>query len=85
MISSAEVAVGTLVLQKQKEKTISPRLLELRKKIQDEDYIDNAILRIAQVISRKLVENPEELKMSNCETLWTSSSSVHNQFALTTC
>jgi hypothetical protein len=65
MISSAEVAVGTLVLQNQKEKTISPRLLELRKKIQDEDYIDNAILRIAQVISRKLVENPEELKMSN--------------------
>ena len=65
MISSAEVAVGTLVLQKQKEKTISPRLLELRKKIQDEVYIDNAILRIAQVISRKLVENPEELKMSN--------------------
>ena len=52
-------------MQKQKEKTISPRLLELRKKIQDEDYIDNAILRIAQVISRKLVENPEELKMSN--------------------
>ena len=61
MISGAKAAVETLVLQRQDEKTISPRLLELRKKIQDEDYIDNAILRIAQVISRKLVEQPEEL------------------------
>lgn len=65
MISGAKAAVETLVLQRQDEKTISPRLLELRKKIQDEDYIDNAILRIAQVISRKLVEQPEELKMNN--------------------
>lgn len=65
MISGAKATVETLVLQRQDEKTISPRLLELRKKIQDEDYIDNAILRIAQVISRKLVEQPEELKMNN--------------------
>lgn len=44
---------------------LSPKVIELRSKIHDEDYINNAIQRIAQVISRKLVENPEELKLSS--------------------
>ena len=34
-----------------------PKILELRKKIQDETYINNAIDRIAVVISRQVVEN----------------------------
>lgn len=44
---------------------MSPKVIELRSKIHDEDYINNAIQRIAQVISKKLVENPEELKLSS--------------------
>ena len=35
----------------------SARVLELRAKIRDNDYIDNAIQRIAQVISNRLVDN----------------------------
>lgn len=59
MISEAKTV--TLVLEKEKEETetISPRILDLRNKIQDESYINNAIQRIAQVISRKLVEEPD--------------------------
>lgn len=53
--------VEVLVIDKPQSVTISPRLLELRKKIYDEEYLDNAIQRIAQVISGKLVENSEEL------------------------
>jgi len=34
----------------------------LRRKIQSQDYLDNAIQRIAQVISNHLIEDPEELK-----------------------
>lgn len=36
---------------------VSPKVLELREKIRDNDYIDSAIQRIAQVISNRLVEN----------------------------
>ena len=50
----------TLVLEREEE--LSPRLLELREKIHDKDYLNNAIFRIAQVISRKLVEDPDELQ-----------------------
>ena len=62
MVSSASSST-TLVLEKTEEEQLSPRILELRKKIYNEDYINNAIQRIAQVISNKLVENPEELKL----------------------
>ena len=41
---------------------LSSRILELRKKIQNQEYIDNAIWRIAQVISCHLIEDPDELK-----------------------
>ncbi len=61
MVSSASSST-TLVLEKTEEEQLSPRILELRKKIYNEDYLNNAIQRIAQVISNKLVENPEELK-----------------------
>lgn len=61
MISNRRQATATLVLEKT-DNCLDPRLLDLRKKIHDEDYVNNAIQRIAQVISRKLVERPEELK-----------------------
>ncbi len=35
----------------------SDKVLELRKKIRDENYMDSAIQRIAQVISNRLVDN----------------------------
>ncbi len=38
----------------------SPRVIELRKKIHDEEYVDYAVQRIAQVLSRKLVENESQ-------------------------
>ena len=39
----------------------SDRVLELRKKIHDSEYIDFAVQRIAQVLSRKLVEDSEHI------------------------
>ncbi|MBD5399153.1 MAG: hypothetical protein HDR51_01755 [Treponema sp.] len=61
MISNRTQTTRTLVLDRGKN-TLSPRLLELRIKIHDKEYVNNAIQRIAQVISRKLVEEPEELQ-----------------------
>ena len=48
-------------MEKTKEQKLSPRILELRKKIYDQEYLDNAIQRIAQVISGKLIETSDEL------------------------
>lgn len=62
MISGASTAATTMVLEKE-EVVLSPRILELRKKIHSEEYLENAIQRIAQVISSKLVENSDELKL----------------------
>ena len=59
----ASSAAATMVLEKTAEADLSPRILELRKKIQSSEYIDNAIMRIAQVISNKLMENSDELKI----------------------
>lgn len=52
---------ATVVLEKHDESELSPRILELRKKIQDSAYLDNAVQRIAQVISRRLVEEPDSV------------------------
>ena len=52
----------TLVLERQTENDLPPRILELRKKIQSQEYLDNAIQRIAQVISNHLIDDPDELK-----------------------
>lgn len=60
MISGSRQATDTLVIESH-EDALSSRLLDLRVKIHDEDYLNNAIQRIAQVISRKLVEDPDEL------------------------
>ena len=54
--------VQTLVLEKQVETDLPPRILELRKKIQSQEYLDFAIQRIAQVISNHLIDDSEELK-----------------------
>ncbi len=40
--------------------TFSPRVMELRKKIHDAEYVDYAVQRIAQVLSRKIVEDSEQ-------------------------
>lgn len=63
MISGATSSTATLVMERTGEQELSPRILELRKKIHSEEYLENAIQRIAQVISTKLTENPEELKL----------------------
>lgn len=64
MISGGtSTATATMVLEKTDDSNLSPRILELREKIHSEEYLENAIQRIAQVISKKLVENPEELKL----------------------
>ena len=54
---------GTTVMDRAEDTKLSPRLLELRVKIYNEEYLNNAIQRIAQVISKKLVENSEELRL----------------------
>jgi len=60
-VSSTLSGSSTIVLEKTDDSGLSPRLLELREKIYNEEYLNNAIQRIAQVISRKLVETPDEL------------------------
>lgn len=45
-----------------KKQEASARILELRKKITDQTYLDNAIQRIALILSRKLVEKPKGQK-----------------------
>ena len=52
----------TLVLERTETVDLSPRILELREKIQNQEYLDNAIQRIAQVISNHLIDDPDELK-----------------------
>lgn len=54
-----------VALKEEPVEILSPKVIELRSKIHDADYINNAIARIAQVISKKLVENLEELKLSS--------------------
>lgn len=39
----------------------SPRVMELRTKIRDAQYVEYAVQRIAQVLSRKLVDDNEQL------------------------
>jgi hypothetical protein len=59
--STSIAATDVLVMDENKEQKLSPRILELRKKIYDQEYLANAIQRIAQVISGKLIETSDEL------------------------
>jgi len=43
--------------------TFSPRVMELRQKIHDAEYVEYAVQRIAQVLSRKIVEDSEQQLM----------------------
>lgn len=63
MVSESSKATATLVLERTDETKLSPRILELRKKIRSEEYIESAIQRIAQVISNRLIENSDELRL----------------------
>lgn len=38
-------------------KIVPPRIKELQEKINDKDYVDNAVERIASVISRHIAES----------------------------
>jgi len=63
MISGGKsTGAATLVLERTDSVDLPPRILELREKIQNQEYLDNAIQRIAQVISNHLIDNPDELK-----------------------
>ncbi len=42
-------------------KKFSPRIMELRQKIHDNEYLDFAVQRIAQVLSRRIVEDAEQV------------------------
>lgn len=48
-------------ISKTSGKKHSDRVLELKQKIHDSEYLDYAVQRIAQVLSRKLVEDNERL------------------------
>ena len=65
MISNSHKNYDSSVYSGLAESGLSQRLLDLRVKIQQQDYLDNAILRIAQVISKRIVENPEELSFAD--------------------
>lgn len=54
--------MSSAALKKTTEEELSPKVLELRLKIHDENYINNAIQRIAVVLSRRIVEKPQNLK-----------------------
>lgn len=51
----ANVNSGTLA------ESFSPRIMELKQKIHDNDYVDFAVQRIAQVLSRRIVEDSEQI------------------------
>ncbi|WP_288621375.1 hypothetical protein [uncultured Treponema sp.] len=40
-----------------KDLSLSPRIMELRKKINDENYINSAVDRIAVIMSRHIVDS----------------------------
>ncbi len=61
MISGMTSDINSAYVIQERQEQPASRILELRKKIHSEEYINSAILRIAQVISRKLVETQDEL------------------------
>ncbi len=48
-------------VSKSSDAQFSERVLELRRKIHDSEYLDFAVQRIAQVLSRRLVEDNERV------------------------
>ena len=60
MISDAKIKTASVMYT---EETLPPRILELRKKIRDDAYLDSAVQRIAQVLSSRLVENAGQMQL----------------------
>ena len=54
--------MSTISNNKTSDQIVSAKILELRQKIQDESYVDNAVQRIALVLSRRIVEKPRGVK-----------------------
>ncbi len=52
------------VAEKKTKEELSPRLKEIQKKIQDENYISYAVDRIAIVMSKRIVEEETSLRSS---------------------
>lgn len=62
MISSSLNEYNSLVCEFSTRKQIPDKILELRKKIHQKEYLDTAISKIASVLSKELVSEPDELK-----------------------
>ena len=55
MISGLKASgTATMVLEKEDASGLSPKILELRKKIQNKEYLDNAIQRIRKKTAKSL-------------------------------
>jgi hypothetical protein len=52
------VSRGIGEMRKNNAQTVSPRIAILRQKIDNEDYLNEAIQRIAQVLSNEILELP---------------------------
>ena len=48
----------TVFLKTSQAEHVSAKILDMRRKISDSSYVENAVQRIASVLSRKLVEQP---------------------------
>lgn len=58
-VKTATAKTVSAVHERQDKEETTPRILELRRKIRDSSYLDNAIAHIAQVVSRNLVEDED--------------------------
>lgn len=54
------MTVSSKSVASSEDENLPPRILELREKIRNPEYLDFAIQRIAQVLSRKIVEGDEQ-------------------------
>ena len=48
----------TVFLKTSQAEHVSAKILDMRRKISDSSYVENAVQRSASVLSRKLVEQP---------------------------
>lgn len=52
----------TVAVKESSAESVSAKILEIRRKITDRTYVDNAVQRIAAVLSREIVDQPCRLK-----------------------
>ena len=48
----------TVSVKESSAETVSAKILEIRRKITDNSYVDNAVQRIASVLSRQITAQP---------------------------